>query len=169
MSVTSSTLRRADATCHPGLEAANLVRLGRVRMACKARRLGEDLQAQLDHNVLRHHQPSTSSFENHTAAPYGSLLDPFSTRCRRLFLGPDGCSHRSRLTRKLTAPLCASRTHLAAFPASPGVTTFTRQIEVSPRTPFRDCVRHGTRMCDIAARRADTWGIGSVRTSKYTP
>jgi hypothetical protein len=132
-------------------------------MACKARRLGEDLQAQLDHNVLRHHQPSTSSFENHTAAPYGSLLDPFSTRCRRLFLGPDGCSHRSRLTRKLTAPLCASRTHLAAFPASPGVTTFTRQIEVSPRTPFRDCVRHGTRMCDIAARRADTWVAVTAR------
>jgi hypothetical protein len=84
---------------------------------------------------------------------------PFLTRCRRLLLGLGGCSHRSRLTR---TPSCASRTHTAAFPLSPEVTAFTRQIEVSPRTPFRDCLRHGIRMCDIAVRRADTWVIVAV-------
>lgn len=69
------TQRCADTTCHCGLKTAILVRLGRVQMACKVLRLGEDLQGQL--------VPATSSaiiantnFEHHTPTSCAILFHP---------------------------------------------------------------------------------------------
>lgn len=69
----------------PRAESRHLGTLVSRAMACKARRLGEDLQARLDHNILRHHQPPLSSLEHHAATPCGSLLAPFFTRCQNYF------------------------------------------------------------------------------------
>ena len=119
MRVTSTTQRCADTICHSGLKTALLVRSGRVQMACKALRLGEDLQAPP--------LPATSSviianikfYSTHS----GFLMLPFPPGAH-VYLGPDGCSHWSRLTRKLTAPAYASQSSLGCLPSSPKVTVF---------------------------------------------
>lgn len=65
----------------------------------------------------------------------------FCNRCREIHLGPDGCSHRSQMTRSLQLLRALVRTHSAVSPRSRNALQFTRQIDVTPRTSSRDCVR----------------------------
>lgn len=101
--------------CHSRLKAARLVH-HRSRANGSSVRLDSVQTRIFRHRSTLHHLVTRAKMLAHNDL---NFISSTSSRCRFLYLGPAGCFCRSRLTQRLTTPLCTSQNSLGCLSAVP--------------------------------------------------